>query len=72
MNDIPLGLVKTGIGGLGSLLNGSFINGLAVPVSGNYGVGKTLFALQYAFHQAGHGDKVLYRSNMGLRMGVEA
>jgi hypothetical protein len=59
---IPLELVKTGISGLDPLLNGGFIKGSTVLVSGNYGVGKTLFALEYAFHQARRGDKVLYVS----------
>jgi circadian clock protein KaiC len=33
-----------------------------VLISGSYGSGKTLLALQYAFHQAQRGDKVLYVS----------
>lgn len=59
---IPLELVKTGIGGLDQLLSGGFVKGSTVLVSGNYGVGKTLFALQYAFYQASRGEKVLYVS----------
>jgi KaiC/GvpD/RAD55 family RecA-like ATPase len=58
----PLELVRTGITGLDLLLSGGFIKGSTVLVSGNYGVGKTLFALQYAFHQASRGEKVLYVS----------
>lgn len=59
---MALELVKTGISGLDPLLNGGFIKGSTVLVSGNYGVGKTLFALEYAFHQASRGEKVLYVS----------
>ncbi|WP_230743322.1 RAD55 family ATPase [Methanooceanicella nereidis] len=59
---IPLELVKTGITGLDTLLKGGFVKGSTILISGNYGVGKTLFALQYAFHQASKGDKVLYVS----------
>ena len=59
---IPLELVKTGITGMDPLLSGGFIKGSTVLVSGNYGVGKTLFALEYAFHQARRGEKVLYVS----------
>ncbi len=62
MSDIPLELVKTGISGMDQLLSGGFIKGSTVLVSGNYGVGKTLFALEYAFHQARRGEKVLYVS----------
>jgi circadian clock protein KaiC len=60
--NIPLELVKTGISGLDQLLSGGFIKGSTVLVSGNYGVGKTLFALEYAFHQARRGERVLYVS----------
>jgi circadian clock protein KaiC len=59
---MPLELVKTGISGLDRLLSGGFIKGSTVLVSGNYGAGKTLFALQYAFHQASRGERVLYVS----------
>lgn len=54
--------MNTGISGLDRLLNGGFVRGSTILISGNYGVGKTLFALQYAFAQAKKGEKVLYVS----------
>ncbi|OPY25969.1 MAG: circadian clock protein KaiC [Methanocella sp. PtaU1.Bin125] len=59
---MPPELVKTGIYGLDQLLSGGFIKGSTVLVSGNYGAGKTLMALQYAFYQASRGERVLYVS----------
>lgn len=59
---ITLELVKTGILELDRLLSGGFVKGSTVLVSGSYGSGKTLLALQYAFHQAQRGEKVLYVS----------
>ncbi|WP_424357058.1 RAD55 family ATPase [Methanocella sp. MCL-LM] len=54
--------MKTGIGGLDNLLSGGFVKGSTILISGSYGSGKTLLALQYAFYQAQRGDKVLYVS----------
>lgn len=54
--------MRTGIIGLDQLLSGGFVKGSTVLVSGSYGSGKTLLALQYAFHQARQGEKVLYVS----------
>ena len=59
---MTLELVKTGISGLDQMLSGGFIKGSTVLVSGNYGAGKTLMALQYAFYQASRGERVLYVS----------
>ncbi|MGA9141267.1 MAG: ATPase domain-containing protein [Methanocella sp.] len=59
---MTLELVKTGISGLDQLLSGGFIKGSTVLVSGNYGAGKTLMALEYAFYQASRGERVLYVS----------
>jgi KaiC/GvpD/RAD55 family RecA-like ATPase len=59
---MTLELVKTGISGLDHMLSGGFIKGSTVLVSGNYGAGKTLMALQYAFYQASRGERVLYVS----------
>lgn len=55
-------MVKTGVEGLDSLLNGGVVRGSTVLISGNYGSGKTLLSLQYAFQQARKGEKVLYVS----------
>ncbi len=59
---MTLELVKTGISGLDQMLSGGFIKGSTVLVSGNYGAGKTLMALEYAFYQASRGERVLYVS----------
>jgi len=59
---IPTELVKTGVEGLDALLNGGVVRGSTVLISGNYGSGKTLLSLQYAFHQARKGENILYVS----------
>ncbi|MFQ6051428.1 MAG: ATPase domain-containing protein [Candidatus Hydrothermarchaeota archaeon] len=52
--------VSTGIPGLDQSIGGGIPLGFITMVSGEPGTGKTTFALQYAFHQAKKGEKVLY------------
>ena len=54
--------VNTGIAGLDRLLCGGLPKGSTALVSGPPGAGKTVMALQYAFHQAARGDRVLFVS----------
>ena len=39
--------IKTGIPGLDKLIQGGFVKGSAVLISGGTGAGKTIFCLQY-------------------------
>ncbi|WP_144901598.1 RAD55 family ATPase [Halobellus captivus] len=43
-------LVKTGVDGLDSILNGGFVENAAVLVSGNPGTGKSILGLQYLYN----------------------
>jgi KaiC/GvpD/RAD55 family RecA-like ATPase len=45
---------KTGIKGLDQLIDGGFIEGSTVLLSGGTGSGKTIFGLQFLFHGASH------------------
>ncbi len=53
--------VPTGIPGLDELIQGGFLEGASILVSGGAGTGKTIFALQYIYNGAAeYGDPGLY------------
>ena len=54
--------VNTGIEGLDELLCGGVPRGSTVLLAGPPGAGKTVLSLQYAFHQARMGERVLFVS----------
>ncbi len=54
--------VSTGIKGLDKLLQGGFIPNSVNVISGGAGTGKTVFALQFLYEGAIHGEKVLFIS----------
>jgi len=56
------GIVRmpTGIPGLGTILNGGFLQGGVYIVQGAPGTGKTTLASQICFHHVAHGGRALY------------
>jgi circadian clock protein KaiC len=56
--------VNTGVEGLDELLCGGIPRGSTILVTGPPGAGKTVMSLQYAFHHARQGGRVLYVSTV--------
>ena len=54
--------VSTGIPGLDRLIQGGFVKGAAILVSGNTGAGKTIFCLQYLYEGLKKGESCVYIS----------
>jgi len=52
--------VKTGIPGLDKLIQGGFVKGSAVLISGGTGTGKTIFCLQYLWEGLKNGEPGIY------------
>ncbi len=52
--------IKTGIPGLDKLIQGGFVKGSAVLISGGTGAGKTIFCLQYLWEGLKNGEPGIY------------
>ncbi|MFQ6065614.1 MAG: ATPase domain-containing protein [Candidatus Bathyarchaeia archaeon] len=54
--------ISTGIVGFDPFINGGFLKGSLNMVAGNPGTGKTIFAAQFMYHGAKHGEPGVYVS----------
>ncbi|MCD6274561.1 MAG: hypothetical protein J7J15_00850 [Candidatus Aenigmarchaeota archaeon] len=52
--------IKTGIPGLDKLIQGGFVKGSAILISGGTGAGKTIFCLQYLWEGLKNGEPGIY------------
>jgi KaiC/GvpD/RAD55 family RecA-like ATPase len=52
--------IPSGIPGLDELMEGGFVKGSTILVSGNAGAGKTIFSLQFLWEGLKRGEKCLY------------
>ncbi|HIE41356.1 MAG TPA: hypothetical protein EYP80_01705 [Candidatus Aenigmarchaeota archaeon] len=58
--EFKVGRIPTGIKGLDKLIEGGFVKGSSILVSGNTGTGKTIFCLQYLYEGLKRGESCIY------------